>query len=204
VALVLDPAGQGTADQVQDGVRRAGTALVDAGYVVEEVEPPSVDAAARAELAILATPEIRAGWEMRRSLMGAETVRFLTDFYEVAGDPDPVTTMLGFITRHAVLRSWGEFQESHPLVVAPVCTEVPFEVGTDLDDGAVAATIRSMRMAMAVNVLGLPAVALPVGIRDGLPQVVQVIGPRFREDLCLDAAAAVEDRLGVLTPLDPR
>ena len=39
-----------------------------------------------------------------------------------------------------------------------------------------------------------------------LPEVtvVQVIGPRYREDLCLDAAAALEDRLGVLTPIDPR
>jgi Asp-tRNA(Asn)/Glu-tRNA(Gln) amidotransferase A subunit family amidase len=36
-------------------------------------------------------------------------------------------------------------------------------------------------MAMAVNALGLPAVALPVGIEDGLPQAVQVIGPRYRE-----------------------
>ncbi len=61
-----------------------------------------------------------------------------------------------------------------------------------------------MRMAMAVNALGLPAVALPVGTQGGLPQAVQVIGPRYREDLCLDAAAAVEDRLGVLTPIDPR
>jgi hypothetical protein len=26
---------------------------------------------------------------------------------------------------------------------------------------------------------------------------VQVIGPRYREDLCLDAAAAIEDRLGI-------
>jgi amidase len=57
---------------------------------------------------------------------------------------------------------------------------------------------------MAVNALGLPAVAVPVGTGDGLPQVVQVIGPRYREDLCLDAAAALEDRLGIITPIDPR
>src|SRR6266508_2575110 len=48
------------------------------------------------------------------------------------------------------------------------------------------------------------AVALPVGIGDGLSQAVQVIGPRYREDLCLDAAAALEDRVGVITPIDPR
>ena len=76
--------------------------------------------------------------------------------------------------------------------------------GTDLDEGRVAEDVRTMRMAMAVNALGLPAVAVPVGIGDGLPHAVQVIGPRFREDLCLDAAQAIEDRLGVLTPIDPR
>jgi amidase len=32
---------------------------------------------------------------------------------------------------------------------------------------------------------------------------VQVIGPRYREDLCLDAAAAIEERVGILTPIDP-
>jgi amidase len=58
-------------------------------------------------------------------------------------------------------------------------------------------------MALAVNTLGLPAVAIPVGIGEGLPQVVQVIGPRYREDLCLDAAEAIEDRLGIITPIDP-
>jgi amidase len=30
-----------------------------------------------------------------------------------------------------------------------------------------------------------------------------VIGPRYRKDLCLDDAAAIEDRLGILTPIDP-
>jgi Asp-tRNA(Asn)/Glu-tRNA(Gln) amidotransferase A subunit family amidase len=35
-------------------------------------------------------------------------------------------------------------------------------------------------------------------------EVAQVIGPCYREDPCLDAAAAVEDRAGIITPIDPR
>jgi amidase len=204
VALVVDPAGRGTANQVQDGVRKAARALNDAGYVIDEVEPPSIDVAATTLLAMLNTPDIRAMWQMSSQMLPANTQRFLSAFYEVAGDPDPVTTVQSFMTRQSLLRAWGEFQEEHPLIVAPIFTDVPFEVGTDLGDGRVAETIRGMRMAMAVNALGLPAVALPVGIGDGLPQSVQVIGPRYREDLCLDAAAALEDRLGIVTPIDPR
>ena len=204
VALVVDPAGQGTAKQVQEGVRKAARALEDAGYVVEEVEPPSIDVAAKTLLDMLNTPDIRAGWQMGSQMMPADTRRFVSAFYEVAGDPDPVTAMQSFVVRHSLLRAWGEFQETHPLIVAPIYTDVPFEAGRDLDDGRVAETIQGMRMAMAVNALGVPAVALPVGIEDGLPQSVQVIGPRYREDLCLDAAAALEDRLGIITPIDPR
>jgi len=204
VALVIDPAGQGTAKQVQDGVRKAARVLEDAGYAVEEVEPPSIVAAARTLLNMLNTPDMRAVWQRFSPLMPADTQRFMSAFYEVAGDPGPVTTMQSFVTRQTLLRAWGEFQQTHPLVVAPIFTDVPFEAGTDLDEGRVAETIRGMRMAIAVNALGLPAVALPVGIGDGLPQAVQVIGPRYREDLCLDAAAALEDRVGILTPIDPR
>ena len=204
VALVVDPAGLGTGTQVQDGVRKAARALVDAGYAVEEVEPPSVEVAARTLLDMLNTPDVRAMWQLGSPMMPADTRRFLSEFYRVAGDPDPVTTMQSFATRQSLLRAWGQFQQQHPLIVAPICTEVPFQAGTDLDEGRVAATIRSMRMATAVNALGLPAVALPVGIGDGLPQAVQVIGPRYREDLCLAAAAALEDRVGTITPIDPR
>jgi amidase len=203
VALVADPAGQGAARQVQDGVRTAGRALEDAGYAVDELEPPSIAAAAAADLAMLNTPEIRAALPLV-SLLPPDTQRFLSAFYEAAGDPDPGATIQGFMTRQSLLRAWSQFQEGHPLIVAPIYTEIPFEAGTDLADGAVAETIRGMRMAIAVSALGLPGVAVPVGIADGLPQSVQVIGPRYREDLCLDAAAALEDRLGTITPIDPR
>jgi amidase len=189
---------------VQDGVRKAGRALEDAGYVVEEIEPPGIDAAAEALVVMLSTPGIRAVWQqvMPPSLPGAVR-RFMSAFFAAAGDPDAEAAEQAFITRHSLLRSWSEFQETHPLIVAPIATDIPGLAGTDLDEGRVAEDLRTMRMAMAVNALGLPAVALPVGIGDGLPQAVQVIGPRYREDLCLDAAAALEDRLGILTPIDP-
>ena len=60
---------------------------------------------------------------------------------------------------------------------------------------------------MAVPVLGLPGVAVATGVVDGLPVGVQLVGPRFREDLVLAAAEAIEARTTArapLTPLDPR
>jgi len=62
------------------------------------------------------------------------------------------------------------------LIVPPICTEVPFKAGTDLSESRVAEEVQSMRMTTAVNALGLPAVAVPVGVEDGLPQAVQAIG----------------------------
>jgi amidase len=199
----MDPVGQGTSRQVQDGVRKAARALEGAGYAVEEVEPPSIDVAAKTLLAMLNTPDIRALWQLMSPLLPSDTRKFLSAFYAAAGEPDPVTTLQSFVTRQSVLRAWGEFQERHLLIVAPIFTDIPFEAGADLDDDRVAETIRGMRMTLAVNALGLPAVALPVGIEGGLPQSVQVIGPRYREDLCLEAAAALEDRVGIITPIDP-
>ena len=59
-------------------------------------------------------------------------------------------------------------------------------------------------MAHSARADRMPAVAVPVGVADGLPQAVQVIGPRYREDLCLDAGQAIEACLGIITPIDPR
>jgi amidase len=190
---------------VQDGVRKAANALEQAGYVVDEVEPPGIAAAANALVIMLATPGIRAIWQqVMPPSLPEPTRRFMSAFFAAAGDPDAVAAEEAFITRQALLRSWSEFQEHHPLIVAPIATDIPAKAGTDLDEGRVAEDLQIMRMAMAVNTLGLPAVAVPVGTQDGLPQAVQVIGPRYREDLCLDAAEAIEDQVGIITPIDPR
>ncbi len=50
-----------------------------------------------------------------------------------------------------------------------------------------------------MNVLGLPAAVVPVGLHEGLPVGVQIVGSRYREDMCLDAAGAIERKAGILT-----
>jgi len=200
VAVVLDPAGRGTARQVQDGVRRAASALTDAGYAVEEVEPPSIEAAARCLLDML---DLHTGWNLLPPPVSDYAKRWIAAFFEVLGPPEPLANALSFATRHTLLHAWGQFQETRPLILAPVGTDLPFTVGADRTPAGVRDNLRVMRMVMAVNALGLPAVAVPVGVEDRLPQVVQLIGPRYREDLCLDAAEALEERHGVISPIDP-
>jgi amidase len=55
----------------------------------------------------------------------------------------------------------------------------------------------------SVACLGLPGASVPTGLVDGMPVAVQVVGGRFRESWVLDAAQAIEDRAGVVTPIDP-
>ena len=39
----------------------------------------------------------------------------------------------------------------------------------------------------------------PIGLAAGIPVGAQLIASRYREDLSLDAAAAIEARVGVMT-----
>ena len=89
------------------------------------------------------------------------------------------------------------------MVLAPIATMPAFPVGADLDPTGAGAFVTALRMVVAVNYLGLPSAAVPLG-DSAAPQAVQLIGPRFREDLCLDAAEAVERTLGARAPIDPR
>jgi amidase len=61
----------------------------------------------------------------------------------------------------------------------------------------------AMRMCSVTSLLGLPAVAVPTTVAEGLPLGIQLIGAPYREDMCLEAAVAIEQRLGTFTPVDP-
>ena len=98
--------------------------------------------------------------------------------------------------------AWAQFLQEHPVVLSPVCCERPWVVGEDIS--RVGEIAMAMRMVVPVNILGLPGVCGAGRRGRGLPQGVQLIGARFREDLVLDAAQAIEDRAPALTPIQPR
>ena len=115
---------------------------------------------------------------------------------------DQAAQLAAWVAAYRIGAAWSQFSQEYPLVLSPVCCERPWLVGEDIsrvDEIALA-----MRMVVPVNILGLPACAVPVGSDENLPQGVQLIGARFREDLLLDAAQAIEDRAPVLTPVQPR
>ena len=119
--------------------------------------------------------------------------------------PDPATYMTAIAKRHEIAQEWRLFMERYPLVLGPVSTLQPFEVGYDIaGTEQLKRFVRSIRLTEVCNLLGLPSVAVPVQVADGLPQGVQLIGPRFHEDLCLDAAGVIEQHQGVFTPIEPR
>jgi len=144
-------------------------------------------------------------WPPVMEMVSSGARKFMDDFLSRVPEIDLNGYVQGFAARNGIARQWSKFAERYPLVLGPVSTEPPFRVGLDLEGpDASWGIFLSMRLVVAMNLLGLPAAAVPVGVAKGLPQGVQIIGPMYREDLCLDAAEAIENALGVLTPMDPR
>jgi amidase len=205
VALTVDPGRQGVHRAVAGAVRAAGLALAEAGYAVEEVEPPAVDRVA-ANWATIVFNEMRHMTLPYIQKYGGDDLNRCTELIlEGTPDVDVDRYMRALAERTRHIREWMVFMERYALVVGPVSTEPPFEVGFDVKDAETTARVlRAQRLLVAVNLLGLPAVSVPCGLTDAVPLGVQVIGGRYREDLCLDAAEVIEARHGLPTPIDPR
>ncbi|MFH8366532.1 amidase [Streptomyces sp. NPDC018031] len=204
VAVVTDPGGLGVHPHVRSAVRDAADVLDRAGYAVEEVDDVPRLADALTAYGQLTITEFSRQWPVLRTLLGEGGHRYI----EMSMERTPAVDLDGYLrlpgVQLGVRRSWAEFLDRYPLVLGPVFTEPPVEPGLesrDRDGHDLVAT--AMRLCSATSFAGVPAVAVPVGLADGLPRGVQLIGRAYREDLCLSAAEAVEEAFGVLTPIDP-
>ncbi|MDH4064598.1 MAG: amidase family protein [Acidobacteriota bacterium] len=181
-----------------DALRQAAAWLADAGYEVVDTPTPGFTRAKELWFA-MQMPEVRLFMWPAIEQYGDAGIRramgFMLDAHPAEGG---AAYMKALAERARVVREWQGFFERVPLVLAPVCTEPPYARGFDVESRArTAALWRECVTLTAVPVLGVPALAVPTGIVDGLPVGVQVVAARFREDLCLAAGEAIEARAGV-------
>lgn len=199
VALVADPGGFGVDPSVRAAVEQAGAILSDAGYAVETTDVPRIGDAVSAYLTLVAS-EFALAWPRIRPLLTDESARHMELTMQAQPAPELADYLQATADRHSIVRDWLEFLETFPLVLGPVTTTAPGDIDR-LDAEANARMAVAVRLCSATTFAGLPAVAVPTGTPDGIPLGVQIIGRPFREDLCLQAATAIEQSVGILTPV---
>lgn len=204
VGVVTDPGGLGDVHpDVRAAIEAAAAALEDAGYLVEEAEVPRLQDALDGYGALLRT-EFSLAWPMLRRLLTDDSARHL----ELDMQRHPAVGLEEYLrqtgVRLGVQRVWAQFFEHCPLMLGPVSTQPVPEPVVPRTPEERDAIFTPMRLPTASTYVGVPAVAVPTGLASGLPQGIQILAGMYREDLCLDAAQRIEERLGALTPLDPR
>lgn len=206
VAFTRNMFGYDLHPEVEAALLAARDALRDAGYVVEEIEPPDVFEAGRTgyrallgEVFALMKPDIDAH--------GTHTIQ---DVFAAYFDTFPPFTgddlLKAMAQRTHYAREWGLFMQKYPLVLTPFLPH-PF-FAPDRDTQGVAGVQDVLGCAIysyAMNFMGLPAACLPTRLAQlptgPQPINVQIVARRWREDLAVDAAVKIEDRLGQMCGL---
>jgi amidase len=196
---------------VAAAVRQAAQWLADAGYKVEETSPPHLEEAGDIFFPLIASEGIvskedRAGTSKAIEAFGDEAVKRARRSIVASVKPlDYEGYINAFARRAAILRQWSLFFERYQLLLLPISWQLPFPV--DLDqrgDAAMAALLNSQQPMLGASILGLPGLAAPTSVADGVPVGVQLISGRFQEELLLAAGEVIEARQPPATPIDPR
>jgi amidase len=196
IGVVRDPLGWGVDDDIRAGVDSAAASLARAGWEVVEIDPPHLEEAAVLWRRLACT-------DMLLTLdpaklpepLGRSATAFLRDSIAAARPYETAAEYAAAWARRAVIAAaWRRLQVEVPLILGPVSTRRTPEPDFDLVGGDPAdAAWRDLRLVVAANFLGLPAVAVPSGIdRDGLPVGVQLIGSLHADEFVLAAARDVD------------
>jgi len=203
VAVLADPPGGRTDPGIAGAIRGTADALAGAGHHVAEASPSTYLRAVELWFSVLG-PDIVAARPLLDPFIGADGKKFLDFTQDGVEDVTVEAWSLMFTERHAVAREWSAFFQDWDVLLTPTWAMPAFAHGADVAsvDGARAA-IETIRPALPGNLLGLPATVVPTAVVDGLPVGAQFTAARFRDLTALAAAQAVEDIVGVFTPIDP-
>ncbi|OOG50402.1 amidase [Polaromonas sp. C04] len=193
---------------VNSALDSAAKWLSDAGYQVDEIALPQLQEAYRLWY-LIALEEFRQVLPEMRRVGDSRVCRAAAHYFAIARGwwgktPGLEAYMTGYARRGTLIAQLEQLLHDTPLILLPVSSEQSFEYDLDI------VSVDSMRRVaaanwsmMAIALLGMPAAAVPTGIANGLPVGVQLMAGRWRDELVLHAADVIEERAGVITPIDP-
>jgi amidase len=183
-------------------IRRAGRELEAAGWEIAEVTPPEL-ARVNEIWAHVLNADIQNVLPLLTPVMSENAIGLLHSLLRKF-DPATKTITEIYTERDRLAVAWSAFFQDYPVIIGPTWADLPFLHDADLDpESGAETTLRRLQFITPGNLLGIPSVALPMGVADGLPTGVQVYAERWREDLCLEVASLLESRVGRITPIDP-
>ena len=206
VAFTQNTFGYALHPEVERALDTARMALRDAGYLVTEIDPPDVFECGRLGYRAL-MGEILALMKDDIEAAGSQTIRDIFEVYFQEFPPITGTELIEALAQRSYhARAWSLFLQEYPLVLSPFLPR-PF-FGPDRDtEGAdgVHEVLGCAVYSYAMNFLGLPAASVPARLADlptgPQPINIQITARRWREDMAVDAAAAIEARVGQMAPV---
>lgn len=205
IALISDPAGLGVDDSVRSGVNKAASILEKHGGTIEEIDSSALQESAHLWIEMIAT-DLRQLYLTGINELASEAARtFVSEIIRLSGEGSLDGYVRSLARINGIAQSWGESFQTYDAILGPVSSRNPFPVGFDVaGPDAARSVLETQVLTVTVNLLGLPSVALPVGVSQGIPQAVQIIGPMYHETRMLDLAELIENEVGTFTPVDPR
>lgn len=193
VALFTGWQGSRVDPGVVQACEQAARWLQDAGYTVEEAEPPHFAEVSALQFQLVMNDMRRAGVAFMRD-KGDDALRTVLDHYlsiTPEWDRDPYLEAL--TRRFNIARDWALFFERYPVLLMPNSWERQLPID---DDQRSATRVQEILLAqsplLSTAVLGLPGLSVPTGVVHGLPTGVQLVAGRFREDRLLRAGEVIE------------
>lgn len=205
IALITDPAGLGVDDSVRSGVNKAASILEKHGGTIEEIDSSALRESAHLWLEMIAT-DIRQLFLTGINELASEAARtFVSEMIRLSGEGSLDSYVHSLARINGIAQSWGESFQTYDAILGPVSSRNPFPVGFDVaGPDSARSVLETQMLTVTVNLLGLPSVAVPIGVSQGVPQAVQIIGPMFQEMRILDLAELIEKEVAAFTPIDPR
>lgn len=127
----------------------------------------------------------------RRDLVDPHVISRIEDGRE----RDALSYKRANVARTNLLRSLQDFFDEYDLLAVPTLAVPPWDADSGRPstvDGQTIDTSHNLVLTWPINLTGHPAISVPAGLVEGLPVGLQLIGPRFGDELVIAAAAALE------------